>query len=318
MKWSVSSQQLCRYIKNPCPAKAFALKGQFGVTSVPSKMASLLSHFWGAIESWPRGTDLDRILMDIENLFGMFLLFCQEQTQLTALVGMANSTPGPDGWSITELRALPMHALESLVEVVNSPSWNPSATLLSVFKRVPIEKTKGIPLVSEIRPIDIFSCLTRAISKAHTQDLTRWKSKVTHSSQHATHGGAIPAIARLSLYTELVLRKADLSIWALSIDCSKLYNMISPVVAAKIATMMGLQAESAQKLIHPIVTSRGYWRMPNSATCPPFRLGRGVPQGLSASVLWGEIFLGALIWKLHWAGATVIGYVDDLHVLSLQ
>ena len=127
MKWSVSSQQLYRYIKNPSPAKAFALKGQFGVNSVPSKMASLLSHFWGAIESWPRGTDLDRVLMDTENLFGMFLPFCHEQIQLTApklrnaLLGMANSTAGPDGWSISELRALPMPALESLVEVVNSP-----------------------------------------------------------------------------------------------------------------------------------------------------------------------------------------------------
>ena len=51
---------------------------------------------------------------------------------------------------------------------------------------------------------------------------------------------------------------------------------------------------------------------------PPFRLARGIPQGLSASVLLGEVFLCALIWKVHWAGAAIIGHVDDLHLLSTQ
>ena len=59
--------------------------------------------------------------------------------------------------------------------------------------------------------------------------------------------------------------------------------------------MMGLDEVSVQKLILLIVTARGYWRMPNNATCPPFRLARGVPQRLSASVLLASVALCCLV-----------------------
>ena len=79
---------------------------------------------------------------------------------------------------------------------------------------------------------------------------------------------------------------------------------------------MGLQGASAKKLIHPIVTSVGFWRLPNNVVCAPFRLGRGVPRRLSASVLLAEILVGPLVWKLHWPGVEVVAFVDDIHVLA--
>ena len=125
------------------------------------------------------------------------------------------------------------------------------------------------------------------------------------------------ATARLLCYSEQVLR-ADGPLWALRLDFSKLYNMVSPVVAAKLAVMMGLEPSAAERLIRPMINAVGYWRLPMNAVCPPFRLGRGIPQGLSASVLLGEVFICALVWKLHWAGVVTIAYVDDIHLLATQ
>ena len=284
-------------------------------------MYNSLQQYWGHVESWPSAQGLDVALEATEELYGMFLPHCETEISITpqkmsqAVRAMRNSSPGLDGWSVAELKALPVQAWQHLTAIMEKPTWNPNTSLLGAFRRVPLQKVSGFPRASDIRPLDIFSTLARAESSACTADILAWKKQTIHPSQHATHGGAYCAVTRLIMYSEYALRKQG-PLWAISVDFSKLYNSISPVVAAKISVLMGLNPASAQRLIRPMVGAVGYWRLPQHATCPPFRLGRGIPQGLSASVLLGEIFLCALIWKAHWAGATIIGYVDDLHLLS--
>ena len=308
LTWSVSAKQLFTYIQNPLPCKTFALRAEGCVTNHPGKMFRLLNDYWGGIEMWPSSAAFDLAWEATEDLFGIYLPVFQSSFRLTgiklkrAAQKMKKSAPGPDGWSVAEIKALPLCAWNQLAALYNSPAWNPRTTLLSAFRRIPIEKSTQweLPEAANIRPIDIFSTITRVISSAATTELEDWRKHVIHKSQHATHGGALEASARILFVSESILRRRPGTLWGLSPDFSKLYNMISPVIAAKFATMMGLEGVSAQKLIEPILTSSGFWRLPNNAVCPPIRLGRGLPQGLSTSVLLAETFVSGLIWKLHW------------------
>ena len=47
---------------------------------------------------------------------------------------------------------------------------------------------------------------------------------------------------------------------------------------------MGLEQDSAEKLIQPILSSTGFWRLPNNAVCPPKRLGRKFPDDLPGEI----------------------------------
>ena len=142
---------------------------------------------------------------------------------------MKKSSPGLDGWGTEEVKALPYRAWEQLTVLLDVPNWNPFTSLLGAFRRVPIENISGFPRPSEVRPLDIFSALARVESSACTMDLEIWRYHVIHHHQHATHGGTTLATSRLLLYTEQVLRQ-DGPLWAMSLDFSRLYNMVSPVL----------------------------------------------------------------------------------------
>ena len=155
--WTTSARQLYRYVQNPEPSKSFALKGDFGVTNVPTRMYASLQEYWGSVESWPTPHSLEFALSAAEELYGMFLphhpveICVTPQKLCDAVRNMKNSSPGLDGWSVAELKALPFQAWQHLTRLMNSPNWNPGASLLGAFRRVPLQKVSGFPRASEIK-----------------------------------------------------------------------------------------------------------------------------------------------------------------------
>ena len=95
-----------------------------------------------------------------------------------------------------------------------------SSTLIALVKRVPIEKkgVKDAPTADQVRSIDVFSLLVRAVASVITQGLKSWISNVLLPRQHATTGGALVAASRLNLQAELILAGASRS--SLSRLCS--------------------------------------------------------------------------------------------------
>ena len=80
---------------------------------------------------------------------------------------------------------------------------------------------------------------------------------------------------------------------------------------------MGLEPESARRMIEPIIQSKLIWRLPHNAVVPQVHNSRGIPQGLSASVLLAEAFLGLLCWKISYIpGMEVIAYIDDVNCVA--
>ena len=106
-----------------------------------------------------------------------------------------------------------------------------------------------------------------------------------------------------------------------SIDFEKMFNRLSPHVAAASAVFMGLSPECAHDLLCPLVFSKGVWRLPHNAWPRTFTNSRGLPQGMASSVLMSELAIAPLLWKIwHHFGEriTTIAYVDDLNFLGSE
>ena len=93
--------------------------------------------------------------------------------------------------------------------------------------------------------------------------------------------------------------------------------MIDVEVAAEACRAMGLDNKSIDALTMPIRSASGYWRLPLHECGMIFKVRRGVPQGLSASVLLAEVFLSMYLWRLSLsAPVEIVAYVDDLTVIA--
>ena len=261
--WTVQSRELFAFLKNEPPTKAAVLLTPEGITACPSLMHKCLSEFWGGLEAWPSSERRELAWERLRDHYCLFLPFRSASVQwdhkllYQVVKNSRRSSAGPDGWTIHEAKALPSSAWKSLLEVLKQ-GWEPLAkTLLLAYKRVPIEKGCAIaPLPSSLRPIDVFSVVLRSVARMHTASLIDWKVAIIHEGQHATHGGTPPALARMTALVERVRRNHG-KWWCLTIDFSKLYNMIDPGIVGEVMRCMGLSASSADDMMKPIQMASG-------------------------------------------------------------
>ena len=210
---------------------------------------------------------------------------------------MRPSTHGWDGWALCELKALPLNAWVTLMDLVPRNPRAFAGTVTSWYKRVPIPKTSHVCGPDQIRPIDVHSLVIRALSASVRSLLSAWKRLVTQKCQYASHGGALQACAVMARTTELC-RAGVLHRWSVSLDFTKLFNMLDPVIGSSIAKYAGLHEETAQLLLLPSLHAAGAWKLP-LGSCPTlFRNNRGLGQGLSCSVLISELCIAALVFRL--------------------
>ena len=115
-----------------------------------------------------------------------------------------------------------------------------ASTTINMYRRVSVEKGENtIPTPDQFGPIDVFPLMARMLSTPATRTIEGWKRAMTHRGQYASKGGTIQATTRLAIKCEQVVRKT-LPTYSLTIDFSKLFNMISPAVAVKACALMGL------------------------------------------------------------------------------
>ena len=232
----------------------------------------------------------------------------------------SKSAAGVDGWTYAELAILPEDAWRAFMSVCSENPLSLFSSLSSVYKRVPIPKKAGDVEPLQIRPMDVFSCLLRTHASVLVLNLRRWSEKVLLKSQYASSGGVLAAVASIAWRTELAylgLQPAT----GVSIDFEKMFNRLSPHVAAASAVFMGLSSQFAHDLLCPLVFSKGVWRLPHNAWPRTFTNSRGLPQGMASSVLMSELAIAPLprkIWHRFGERVTTIAYVDDLNFLGSE
>ena len=232
---------------------------------------------------------------------------------------MKNSAAGLDGWGRSELRKLPLQAWESLLYCLKQPQSDIYSTPSSLVKRVMLEKGSAeLPTADAFRPLDIYSMILRVYTSTQTERLAQWKKNITHPSQYATHGGTQRALSRIAYHTESVLQGfGGTKVVGLSVDFSKLYNTVSPIVAARAAVYAGLTPSDAHDLLTPLIATRHVYRLPDNTVCPFVSKERGLAQGLSSSVLLAELFVALVVWRIDKSvRAEAICYIDDLNFVT--
>ena len=323
--WTIQSRELFSFLKNTPPEKAAAMATEYGETCHPTRILVALSDFWTRLESWPSPESKIAALDASSDHYCLFLphspaeVTSDPKSLYDVIQHARKSSPGPDGWTIAEVKALPLAAWRALLDVLGK-GWSAfEGTLMLTYKRVPIEKGCALaPLPSSIRPIDVCSVILRAVSSMHVSSIYTWKKKMIFRGQYATHGGTIPAMARLTEVVEQIRRKRG-SWFCLTIDFTKLYNMIDTDIVACALKHMGLSERSLELLMGPIALSKGHWRLPHGAASTPYAHARGIPQGLSTSVFAAEAFVSILCWKMQACTSTdIIGYIDDITFCSRE
>ena len=164
--------------------------------------------------------------------------------QPSHMVGAAKyakpSAPGLDGWTHGELALVPESAWFDLMRVCVSTPESMLDSLTGVFRRVPLSKTQdSVPTPGELRPIDVFSAILRVRATALVNALRPWTLRIRQPAQHVFSAGVVTACSKIALATE----RASLglcTLWGLSADFAKMFNTLSPHVAAAVARIMGL------------------------------------------------------------------------------
>ena len=235
-----------------------------------------------------------------------------------AIRHMKTSSPEVDTWSAAELKKLPMCAVETLLDIYFHRFESMTNSLTCLVKRVPLQKKERMDDPSSIRPSDLFSSILRVLSSCAFMSARPWALRVLHPSQHATNGGTFPAIAEIALRTELAAAGA-MPTFAISIDFTKMFNMMSTKVAVLSAKVMGMSDLLASALERPLGGAKFFWRLPTNAKSNLHVHERGLPQGMAGSVLLAECHIAPPIWRTRWAlqadpGSLIISYVDDLNL----
>ena len=144
--WHSHAPELYRYLKNPLPAKCVALRRESGEwTTHPCGLFEELDRYWGELESWPSEHAREHALYCVSDIYSLFLpVFAWSyeilpKDLLRKVKNMKESAPGPDAWTKTELKSLPLAAWKGLMDILHSDS-NLHLTSLFWFRRVPIEK----------------------------------------------------------------------------------------------------------------------------------------------------------------------------------
>ena len=323
--WKISQPAIHRYVKNDAPSKTCIIRQEQQVHTHPIPMSIALHSYWNMIESWPPNRNEDEVWLGVEDKYAMFLPRVECEAVVSAVMlkdaclRMRPSMHGCDGWSLAEARKLPIAAFKSLVSLFDQMADGVMKTpaLLGVKRRTPVEKTtQGIPTAADVRPIDIYSTFIRAHSSALCAVLKPWLKTICHDRQSATQGGVLWALTRLACWSELVLTRCP-SIYCVTLDMTKMYNMLSPTISKKLANVAGLSMRTAEMLAWPLELKASIWKLPNNGIGTRGLANRGLAQGLAASVLLAEVNMAALARKLDLTTtADLILYVDDIHIIT--
>ena len=225
-QWKTSMKAAFAYIRHNEPQKICTLRKNDTFVACPDTIDDLLNEYWLEKETWPKGLGVEQALINLEEHYATFLPSVQcDPTLLPSHVTIAikrakASATGLDAWSIHELKLLPDPAIQTLCHIIEEKPYEIRDSLTCRVKRVPIAKIAEPMEPGDVRPIDLYSAILRVHSSAIYSLLQPWAREVLNPCQYATTGGALSAVSRIALRTELALENMTPTL-AISVDLPK-------------------------------------------------------------------------------------------------
>ena len=115
--WHAQSKELFQYLRNTKPARSCVVQHKGKVVSDPIEVSLLLMGVWGSIEFWT-AEQRDYAMHVLEDHLAIFLprvdmqCIIIEEILFSQVKKMKKTSPGVDGWTQGELKALPKRALD--------------------------------------------------------------------------------------------------------------------------------------------------------------------------------------------------------------
>eukprot|EP00973_Karenia_brevis_P020126 2761904-Karenia_brevis.AAC.1 len=229
-----------------------------------------------------------------------------------------SAAPGMDGWTVPELRLLPLCLLNCLADLLNiieeTGRWpiGLDRALVSL-----IGKGEGAkPL--DLRPISLMSIIYRTWAVRRLEDIRPWQEKWAADGQH----GFRPGHSTQDVYWSLALKieTAILNgapLFGIGFDYRKCFDCIPHDILLKLVGRMGLSPRILTPVSAMYGSLRRFFRV-GGGIGMKFMCTNGILQGCPVSV----VLLNALV--AVWAnalpaevrGAQTTAYADDTYALT--
>ena len=315
------------YVRHAAGYPGFQLKsttnGVHAQSGSPSEALNMLEEHWSQI--WRRDTpDLTEAWNYWQNhasstpmvpLPWKPLLPCELYTQAQARTGKA---AGCDGWSGSEVAALPFRAWEVFAELVNK--WFERKSFPTVWRHLRqthIPKETGFceaPQVSKMRPIAIESIFWRIASAAwfKRMETADW---VANWAPREAHGG----IGRKSVYGALRAMDHGFAQGSIliSLDFAQAFDRVIPSLALQCLQALGMPKEMVQACSHIWCHQLRWLQLRRFVAPSPVSVDMSLPQGdsLSPVALVALLVAPTLALRRQVPQATMATYMDDRNIL---
>ena len=318
------------YVTNKRLLSVASIKNADGSTPINElEMEEALGDFWNPIFNPTRPVD-EKLLND--QVLAKYWKWgrCERvapdisyQALQSAVLSMrSSSSPGPGGWRVCELKSLPTQCwieLSFLVHLFEHETF-PRALQEVWISLIPKGEGGQSASPGDLRPIAVAGSVYRAYSRAKACALSPVIEDFLHPCQHGARPGRCLHHGVAAIATALESSKAGSSQWhGFSLDFSKCFDMLPSSVIATVLALAGVDAWNAA-LVQRIVTSmQRRWRLPGRNLSQVLRVGRGIPQGCSMSVLVANLFISLLVKELHVgmepSQVRVSAFCDDVIVM---
>ena len=230
-----------------------------------------------------------------------------------------HTAAGPDGWTMDELRALPLPLLDflaSFFSVVEATGAWPPALLQATVVLIPKGDSAASP--SALRPITVLPAPYRLWALARLRSLWSWQEAWISHTQHGFRPAhCAPDAAWLwALQLEEALSGGSPCCGAL-LDWAKAFDRLPHSILFPLAEHAGLPRQVLLPLRYMLTHLQRRFRTP-CGIGSAFVATNGIPQGDPVSVLWMNLFMA--VWSrlllAEAPGSTPRSYADDAGVLA--
>eukprot|EP00438_Fugacium_kawagutii_P013119 Skav209590 [mRNA] locus=scaffold1607:162063:167390:- [translate_table: standard] len=195
----------------------------------------------------------------------------------------ANSSPGVDGITFQEMRALPSALLQQLIEIVNACSHFPAWFMLA--RTVPLAKKDDNFQVSDSRPITILASIYRIWSRVSCHALVQHFA----ASIPREVTGLLPqrGAFRASYYQQWALEVARAqarSLQGITLDLRKCFNLLRRSHLLHLFKVLGFPADLVTKWFDSLRLLTRYWDVGGHCSTPVAST-TGCPEGDAWSVI---------------------------------
>ena len=138
-EWRVSDSAVFSYLKNPLPLKCLAFEVGHDVVTHPWHVQLHLLQFWQSLESWTLEQQ-HRAIEALEDKYSMLMPRSESsavllpQHLMDAAKWAGISSPGLDGWTLGEVKALPIEAWAQFLRICELVPASLLMSLTSIFK----------------------------------------------------------------------------------------------------------------------------------------------------------------------------------------